>query len=154
MTDASTNAGHVFIYRGDIRTLSCDAWYLPTDTRPYVNPNWHRGDEQLTQAVQGLHQQDLPPDWGTAGTRVHPLRLADPRRATPVLAAIPIQGTNDPQYHRETLRQFVQAAVIRSTGNTPSLGQTPAWTPPRWSRERSPSVFAEPASATPPTPSP
>jgi len=111
VSDERGSAGHVFVYRGDIRTLACDAWYLPTDTRPYVNPTWHRGDEQLTEAVRGLHRQDLPADWGTEGTRVHPLLLGDPRRSTPVLAAIPVEGTNDTQYHRETLRQFVEVAA-------------------------------------------
>lgn len=103
--------GHVFVYRGDIRTLACDAWYLPTDTRPYVNPVWLRGDEQLTYAVKKLKRHDLPGNWGTSGKRVHPLRLADSRRSTPVLAAIPFEGTDDPVYHRETLRQFVQVAA-------------------------------------------
>ena len=105
------SAGHVFVYRGDIRTLACDAWYLPADTRPFVNPEWYAGDEQLRHAVHDLRSQDLPANWGTEGGRIHPLQLADLRRSTPVLAAIPVEGTNDPGYHRESLRQFVEVAV-------------------------------------------
>ncbi|HTY72601.1 MAG TPA: SIR2 family protein [Actinomycetes bacterium] len=32
--------GHVFVVRGDVRRLVCDAWLLPTDARPYVTPGW------------------------------------------------------------------------------------------------------------------
>jgi hypothetical protein len=32
--------GHVFVVRGDIRRLVCDAWLLPTDARPHVTPGW------------------------------------------------------------------------------------------------------------------
>jgi hypothetical protein len=32
--------GHVFVVRGDLRRLVCDAWLLPTDARPYVVPGW------------------------------------------------------------------------------------------------------------------
>ncbi len=32
--------GHVFVVRADVRRLVCDAWLLPSDSRPYVVPAW------------------------------------------------------------------------------------------------------------------
>jgi len=111
VSDERGSAGHVFVYRGDIRTLACDAWYFPMDTDLAFSPAWLQGDEQLADAVSAVRREDLPADWGGDGRRVHPLTLTDARRATPVLAAINVRGTNDPSYHRETLRQFVEATA-------------------------------------------
>lgn len=33
-------AGHVFVIRGDMRRLACDAWLLPCDTHRNVVPHW------------------------------------------------------------------------------------------------------------------
>lgn len=34
------SSGHVFILRGDIRRLACDAWVLPCDGQGRVEPSW------------------------------------------------------------------------------------------------------------------
>lgn len=114
-----SGSGHVFVYRGDLRTLACDAWYLPTDTQLNINPEWYAGDCELAAAVEAA-QTALPADWGRDGTRVHPLHMANDRRATPVLATIPVEGTNDPSYHRETLRQFLDRAALLRRPDEPS----------------------------------
>jgi hypothetical protein len=98
----------VFAYRGDIRRLSSDAWYLPGDFEPYIAPYWFDGDPDLRAAADQL--RTIPANWGPDGARVCPLALADERRSTPVLAAIPQEGTDDWSYHRETLRQFTDLA--------------------------------------------
>lgn len=98
----------VLAYRGDLRHLSCDAWYLPGDFRPHFAPYWFRDDPELEAAAGRLGP--FPADWGPEGTRVLALQLSDRRRATPVLAAIPLKGTDDWSYHRETLRQFTSLA--------------------------------------------
>lgn len=99
----------VLSFRGDLRRLSCDAWYLPGDFKPYIAPYWLKGDPELAAAVSQAGSR-LPSGWGEHGIRVLPLPLADGRRAVPVLAAIPLRGTDDWNYHRETLRQFVDVA--------------------------------------------
>jgi SIR2-like domain len=38
--------GHVFVLRGDLRRLVCDAWLVPTDARPYVVPEWFAEPDQ------------------------------------------------------------------------------------------------------------
>ena len=98
----------VLAYRGDLRHLSCDAWYLPGDFRPYLAPYWLSGDPGLQDALARI--SELPEGWGPQATRVLALPLDDARRGTPILAAIPNDGTDDWGYHRETLRQFVALA--------------------------------------------
>lgn len=100
----------VLAVRGDLRHLSCHAWYLPGDFRPFVAEYWFKEDPELETAV-ARGARELPDDWREDGTRVLPLLLPDERRARPVLAAIPNSGTDDWGYHRETLRQFVDVAV-------------------------------------------
>lgn len=78
----------VLAYRGDIRRLSCDAWYLPGDFRPHFAPYWFKDDLELRAAADDL--REFPENWGEDGTRVVALQLTDRRRATPVLAAIPL----------------------------------------------------------------
>ena len=98
----------VLAYRGDIRHLSCDAWYLPGDFEPYIASYWFDGDPDLHAAADRL--RIFPDDWGPDGARVCPLALSDERRGTPILAAIPQEGTDDWTYHRDTLRQFTHLA--------------------------------------------
>jgi hypothetical protein len=100
----------VFAFRGDIRQLSCDAWYLPADFGFVVRPSWLEGDDDLRRAAASAPDH-RPADWGETGTRVLPLRLHDGRRATPILAAIPGAGTDEWSYHEQTLRQFVDVAI-------------------------------------------
>jgi len=37
--------GHLFVTRGDITKLACDAWLLPGDAAGYVNRAWHGGED-------------------------------------------------------------------------------------------------------------
>ncbi len=48
-------SGHVFIVRGDITRIACDAWLLPSDERFTLTPAWwHRlPDELSTLLVPG-----------------------------------------------------------------------------------------------------
>lgn len=96
--------------RGDLRQIACHAWYLPGDFARVVGRGWTRGDEGLAEAVGELRGRPEPDDWSEVGTRVEALTLKDKRRGTPVLCAIPNQGTDDWTYHQETLRQFVALA--------------------------------------------
>jgi hypothetical protein len=100
----------VMATRGDLRHLALDAWLLPTDYSLYVHHGWREGDEDLRRATREARRAPRPPDWSEHGRRVLPLRLPDRRRGVPVLAAVPDTGTADWEYHRETLRQFVELA--------------------------------------------
>jgi hypothetical protein len=65
-------AGHLFITRGDIRRLACDAWLLPTAQDLRVEDVWTRGDVRLQAALrEGLHDKAVAaePAWGNQGVR-------------------------------------------------------------------------------------
>jgi len=59
-------AGHVFVGRGDLTKLCCDAWLMPTDRRLHVMPHW-------IEEIPNLKQNWKPePDdsWNKGQTRV------------------------------------------------------------------------------------
>ena len=101
----------VMATRGDLRRLALDSWLLPTDFQLNVAYYWTAGDAGLAASLTRMRQARRQSDWGESGTRVLPMPLSDRRRGTPVLGAIPNQGTDLWQYHRETLRQFVGLAA-------------------------------------------
>src|SRR5262245_46926901 len=50
-------AGHVFVIRGDIRRIVCDAWLLPTDAVPHVEPGWFRPPGEATPSTLSWLEQ-------------------------------------------------------------------------------------------------
>lgn len=57
----SASPGHLFVTRGDITALACDAWLLPGDRRLHVTRSWWRADddallEALSRAGCWLHR--------------------------------------------------------------------------------------------------
>jgi len=124
---ADRSGGHVFCVARDLRRLACDAWFLPGDDTPHVSKGWLMDDVGLKETVDSLDPSRLPPNWDVGGVRVSPLRLADDRRATPVLSIIPVAGTDDPNYHRETLRQFVELAITLPRPRATSAGRSGFW---------------------------
>src|SRR5882672_2881814 len=76
-------AGHVFVVTGDIRTLACDAWILPTDRTQNLTETWRRGWSR------GFALPPLPPvpeGWEVGSIRAWPGWPAD--RAPPWLVAL------------------------------------------------------------------
>ena len=68
--------GHVFVTRGDLTRLTCDAWLLPTDAALHVTSAWReRASPALREWLQHLGEVPLPTRWGDSGTRV--LSFAD-----------------------------------------------------------------------------
>lgn len=71
-------AGHVFLTRGDLTRLSCDAWLLPTDARFSVKSHWRAGVEpQLADLLRRLRLRQLsgvdpspPAAWFSGALRV------------------------------------------------------------------------------------
>ena len=68
-------AGHVFITQSDLTRLNCDAWLLPCDETLHINPVWTISEDVLQQ-IHRLQEGEmsLPPEWGSTGVRVLPLR--------------------------------------------------------------------------------
>ena len=80
--------GHLFVYRGDLTKLACDAVLIPTDSTLVVAEWWRPFlplDAQ-NKSFRGRFQikRDVPEAWG-ANDR--PLRLLGAGRPTPWLVA-------------------------------------------------------------------
>lgn len=57
--------GHVFLVHGDLTKLSCDAWLVPSGTRPGPGSIWR-------DAVSSAVPEGTPTSWADAPSRVIP----------------------------------------------------------------------------------
>lgn len=96
-------ASHVFVTRGDILHIECDAWMVPTDTRPGVSKNWsagtasqhHKLDKAKTTAFRrGETLVSIVTEW----TVSNPI---------PVLTAIPARGVATAEDLAPAIRSFI-----------------------------------------------
>lgn len=53
----SDGPGHLFITRGDVTNIQCDAWLLPTDRARKVEPGWLKGVTWLKECLEALGAQ-------------------------------------------------------------------------------------------------
>ncbi|WP_286277066.1 hypothetical protein [Naasia aerilata] len=55
----STSASHLFVVRGNIEHLACDAWLLPTDARAQVTESWRSVLPDLSSRLRHSEVDDL-----------------------------------------------------------------------------------------------
>lgn len=63
---SGTHGGHVFVYRGDLTRLSCDAVLVPTDRALHITAGWRAYFDHLTLQSPGRWLQlplDRPEGW-------------------------------------------------------------------------------------------
>ena len=98
--------GHVFVIRGDLTQLSCDAWAVPTDAGPSIAANW-------MQALRSVAHDFKPrpdSDWHEGRVRARkivPWPAGDPQ---PWLLNVGRQGAT-PRWYAEGVRQFLDAVA-------------------------------------------
>jgi hypothetical protein len=95
---------HVFVLRGDLTQLACDAWLVPGDFTP--------GDSWMT-ALEA-HEPSHPPRWGEAGgPRVLPWPAKRRGERTPDAFLTFLAGNNrdGPEWYVDGARAFVRAAA-------------------------------------------
>jgi len=96
-------AGHVFVIRGDLTSLACDAWLLPTDVVMEVEEPWRGVLNERT---------GLPGSWArwAEGERVR--RLGAPATGAPVvwIADVGANGA-EPRWYVEAALEFVRQAA-------------------------------------------
>ena len=101
-------AGHLFIVRGDLTKLACDAWLLPTGFKLKVEDYWLQPEPLgFSEAVRAL-ANTLSPDWKSGTLRVLPAPVWDDSRSRPWLVNI-VQQTFDEM--AGTVRQFVSRVL-------------------------------------------
>ena len=98
---------HVFVIRGDITHLKCDAWMLPSDSRSSVTTAW-------TDAIPGL--ADAVSRTTSSGYRsgelfalaLDGLPTEDP---LPIMTAVPLRGFADADELAPRIREFVRVGA-------------------------------------------
>jgi hypothetical protein len=107
--------GHLFTTHGDITTLACDAWLVPTDHRRILEEPWRSA---LPSALPAS-----PSQWGDTGLRA---QLGAPRTDAAPAAWLVNVGA-DPgrpiEWYLEGVRAFVAAAVGDLDGRPPAHGR-------------------------------
>jgi SIR2-like domain len=116
----SNPVGHVFIARGDVRRLACDAWLMPADAHGRVQDKW---------LLPGAREQPwpTPPRDGQAGKRrVLQLRDWPADRPRPWLVNVEGDPETPADWYVEGVRQFLkevgpalQNGLRRSPRRTP-----------------------------------
>ena len=95
-------SGHVFVVRGDLRALACDAWLLPTDRSVYVSASWAQG-------LRGCVPQP-PDDWRDDGCRAFAVPGKPRERPMPWLVNVGRTPGTPVGWYMDGVRQFLRAA--------------------------------------------
>jgi hypothetical protein len=108
--------GHVFVVRGDLRKLACDAWLIPTSRR--ARP----GDEWFPPGYDGPRQGQ---PFADGGPRVQPLLDPAPGLPRPWLGQIGARG-RPVSWYADGATEFLDAAAaaIASAGEPPLFGRS------------------------------
>lgn len=110
--------GHLFIVRGDLTRLDCDAWLMPTDFALRIEPYWFEPEPPgFLKAVRAV-RATLPASWGSGDFRVIPAPLWPDGRSHPWL--VNVLGQSLHELHK-VVRLFVDAVV--SEGRPPRNGR-------------------------------
>ncbi len=120
--------GQVFLTRGDLTRIYCDAWLLSTDAALSVARGWLTHVPQVfrdrIRQLQ-LGQTAKPHGWGDHGVRV--IALADPtedvREPLPYLVNLGSISGTPVDWYLEGARQFFRAVVEHWTSLQPFTGR-------------------------------
>ncbi len=109
-------AGHVFVVRGDMKELACDAWLLPVDQGFHVTSNWA---DAIGTSPGHLKDQEKWAD----GERVRRLRAGSMRAPEIWLGNVGASG-KDAAWYAEASRSFIRTAapaIAAKGGSRPPL---------------------------------
>lgn len=108
MSSRSAAPGHVFVLKGDLRRLVCDAYLVSSDKALRPGGKW----EQIENASARM-DLDERRAYQSEKTFALPVRPANAERseATPILTAVPYSGVKDADQLRERVRHFFRHAV-------------------------------------------
>lgn len=99
-------SGHLFIIRGDLTRIACDAWLMPTGYELTVEDYWLTFEPDGFRDALGKLRGNLPSEWATGEERVSPVPFWPPERSRPWLVNIIYQ-------EKERLIEAVRAFVER-----------------------------------------
>ncbi|GAB3818148.1 SIR2 family protein [Tessaracoccus terricola] len=106
--------GHVFVARGDIRSLNVDAWLLPTDKQLTITETWR--SPAVDAVVDSLKMSGVPDEF-TNGDRFA-VAAPNPSGPTPILTAVPFEGAEGFEDLEARLRSGLrEAALVAKTAD-------------------------------------
>ena len=106
---ASANgpAPHVFVTRGDLTNVACDAWMVPTDRALSVRPYWTEGNPALVEAIKKFSDESFLAG-NSHASAVERWTVPGP---IPVFAAVPFFGFDDASEFADIIDSFAEAAA-------------------------------------------
>ncbi len=103
--------GHLFVLRGDLRNLACDAWLLPCDSTLFVEPYWFRGLE--------VDRADLPTAWPDGATDGVARAAGWPVDRPPPYFTDVVSGPRGVARHLEATTRFVEHVLDHGEAHLP-----------------------------------
>jgi hypothetical protein len=104
--------GHVFVVKGDITRLACDAWLLPSgpDTRP--EPDWLAG----TPGVDRIDWPEVDEDWRREKRRAREVHAWPAEAPRPWVVNVGPDGERPIPWYVEGAAEFLERAGSRLGG--------------------------------------
>lgn len=113
---------HVFVTRGSLTNLACDAWLLPTDRNYSLRAHWRDVLPGLQEAVQ----KSKNPDFASGAVLAQPVDFWPANEPLPVLTAVPYYGISSVDELIPSLREFIRVAAEWSERRRGVAGGTPS----------------------------
>ncbi len=111
------SGGHLFVTRGDLTKIACDAWLVPTDAGFGIRRVWRRA---------GVSRPSVAPEeWGNEGVRVARFGPAERPEEPPEPWLVNVGGNRKTptEWFMEGVRQFVAEATAAYQGSVSSHGR-------------------------------
>lgn len=107
--------GHLFLTHGDVTSLACDAWLVPTDARRMLEHPWR---DALPRALPGASW-----DWSDTGRRAQRVAPRTDRDSVAWLVNVGAEPGRPVDWYLEGVRQFVREAAADLAGTPPVHGR-------------------------------
>jgi hypothetical protein len=82
------NGGHLFVIRGDLTRIACDAWLMPTGRELFVEDYWLKPEPKGFKEALASLRQSLSQEWSNGTERVRPVPFWPDERSRPWLVNI------------------------------------------------------------------
>lgn len=114
--------GHVFVVKGDVTRLACDAWLLPGGPDPRPEPDWLEG----LSGADRIAWPEADDAWRREQQRAREVEGWPNDAPTPWVVNVGPAGTRPIAWYVEGAAQFVERAADRLRGRHPRYGRARA----------------------------
>jgi hypothetical protein len=111
--------GQVFVTRGNVTRIECDAWMVPTDRRYSIRPSWREHVPEFTDELIERSQTD---EFTAGVSKATPVIDYPKDLPLPILTAVPERSPETADYLRE-LRDAISQFIEIAARETPDLSR-------------------------------